>query len=66
MIQAYEFVRSQPKRKERKVKKLFELTPDRAKWLEQFAKRKCLAQVDVIQAGIDELRRIEMEVAQTE
>lgn len=68
MLQAIEFIKQQPRqsRKAKKVKKLFEIREDRAEWVEKFSARKGISQVEVIEAGIDELRRLEQEVAQTE
>ena len=47
-----------------KVRKTFDLTQDRAEWLQQFAAAKGIQQVDVIQAAIDHMRQLEREYAE--
>lgn len=47
-----------------KTGKFFELSQDRAEWLETFAAKKGISQLEVIQTAIDELRRLEQEYAE--
>lgn len=66
MIDAREFLRQRAGRKARPKQGVYvDLTADRYQWLVAFARRKGLTKVEVVEAAIDELRRLERELDQT-
>ena len=67
MIDAQEFMKRKDGRRFQKKQAVnVEITLDRYEWIKKLSQRTGKTLVEVIEAGIDALREIEQEVAQTE
>lgn len=65
MVDASEFVKRPRRTPPEKVMKLFRITADRVEWLVKFAEDKGIPQTEIIEAGIDALRKAEQEGIET-